>query len=51
MHSVCTDNDLQAELEADKFLQEKHTFAEYEREVRRYRLLVDEIMYNPDKVN
>ena len=34
----------------DQFQQEKHTFDEYTREVRRYYKLVDEITYKSVKV-
>jgi dynein heavy chain len=39
-----------AEEELERFLNEEHTFAECEREVKRYQRLVKEITYNTEKV-
>ena len=42
---------MQAEADADLFLQENHSFDDYAREVRKYHKLVDDISYNSEKVH
>ena len=48
--ALVTECRLQADEDIDKFLQDKHSFDDYVREVRRYRRLVDEISYTSVKV-
>ncbi len=40
----------QAEEEVELFLKEEHTFQEYEKEVRKFRKLADEIQYKTEKI-
>jgi dynein heavy chain len=40
----------QAEEEVELFLKEEHTFAEYEKEVKKYNRLIDEIQYKSRKI-
>ena len=40
----------QAEEEVELFLKEEHTFAEFEKEVKKFRKLADEIQYKTEKI-
>lgn len=40
-----------AEMELEKFLQEEHTFSDYEKQVLRYKETLAEVQYEVEKVN
>lgn len=41
---------MQAEVEAEQFLKEEHTFLEYEKQVYKYQEIVSELQYEVEKV-